>query len=78
MHYKLTEVELTLPLTSLELAAGENGAGVLVRRKGIGVNLSDIVAGGAQPRPSSEGRCIRRFQLYRMSPPTDFSCYGAR
>jgi glycosyltransferase involved in cell wall biosynthesis len=34
MHYKLTEVELTQPLTSLELAAGENGAGVLIRRKG--------------------------------------------
>src|SRR6201984_1843138 len=34
MRYKLTEVELTQPLTSLELAAGENGAGVLVRRKG--------------------------------------------
>jgi glycosyltransferase involved in cell wall biosynthesis len=34
MRYKLTEVELTQPLASLELAAGENGAGVLVRRKG--------------------------------------------
>jgi glycosyltransferase involved in cell wall biosynthesis len=34
MHYKLTEVELARPLTSLELAAGESGAGVLVRRHG--------------------------------------------
>ena len=34
MRYKLTEVELTRPLASLELAAGESGAGVLVRRKG--------------------------------------------
>ena len=34
MHYKLTEVELARPLASLELAAGESGAGVLVRRHG--------------------------------------------
>ncbi|HVH86008.1 MAG TPA: hypothetical protein VM912_04735, partial [Terriglobales bacterium] len=34
MRYKLTEVELTQPIASFELAAGETGAGVLVRRKG--------------------------------------------
>jgi Glycosyl transferase family 2 len=46
MHYKLTEVELTQPLISLELAAGENGAGVLVRRKGrpIGFLMQEAAA----------------------------------
>jgi glycosyltransferase involved in cell wall biosynthesis len=34
MRYKLIEVELTQPLASLELAAGESGAAVLIRRKG--------------------------------------------
>jgi glycosyltransferase involved in cell wall biosynthesis len=34
MRYKIIELELTQPLASLELGAGENGAGVLIRRKG--------------------------------------------
>jgi hypothetical protein len=38
-----------------------------VRQPPIAVNLSDVAAGGAQPRPSSEGRRIPRFQVYRMS-----------
>ena len=37
----------------------------------MGVNLSDLAAGRAQPRPRSEGRCIPRFQVYRMSAQTD-------
>jgi hypothetical protein len=36
-------------------------------RLSICVNLSDVAAGGAEPRPSSEGRCIPRFQVYRLS-----------
>jgi glycosyltransferase involved in cell wall biosynthesis len=46
MRYRLTEVELTQPLTSLELATGENGAGVLVRRKGrpIGFLMRETAA----------------------------------
>jgi hypothetical protein len=35
------------------------------------VSLSDIAAVSAQSRPSSEGRCIPRFQVYRMSAQTD-------
>jgi glycosyltransferase involved in cell wall biosynthesis len=34
MRYKLNEVELTQPLAALELAAGESGAAILIRRKG--------------------------------------------
>jgi hypothetical protein len=35
------------------------------------VNLRGIAAGGAQQRPSAEGRCIPRFQVYRLSAQTD-------
>jgi hypothetical protein len=42
-----------------------------VRQPPIAVNLSDVAAGGAQPRPSSVGRCIPRFQVYRMSMRTE-------
>jgi hypothetical protein len=37
----------------------------------ISVKLSEVAAGSAQPQPSSEGRCIRRFQVYGMSAQTD-------
>jgi glycosyltransferase involved in cell wall biosynthesis len=54
MHYKLTEVELTQPLTSLELAAGENGAGVLVRRKGRPIGFLMQEAAGKKTWRSEE------------------------
>jgi glycosyltransferase involved in cell wall biosynthesis len=54
MHYKLTEVELTQPLTSLELAAGENGAGVLVRRKGRPIGFLMQEAAAKRTWPSEE------------------------
>ena len=34
MRYKFSEVEITQPLTALDLTAGESGVGVLVRRNG--------------------------------------------
>jgi hypothetical protein len=46
------------------------------RRLPIGVNLSEVAAAGARPGPSSEGRCIPRLQLYRMSAQTDLCWYG--
>jgi hypothetical protein len=36
----------------------------------MSIDTRDIATGGAQPRASSEGRCIPLFQLYRMSPQT--------
>jgi glycosyltransferase involved in cell wall biosynthesis len=54
MHYKLTEVELTQPLTSLELAAGESGAGVLVRRKGRPIGFLMQEAAGKKTWRSEE------------------------
>jgi hypothetical protein len=43
----------------------------LIRRLPIGVNLSDVAVGDAQPPPRSEGRCIPLLQIYRMSTQTD-------
>jgi hypothetical protein len=43
----------------------------VVQQPPTGVNLSDVAAGSPQPRPSSEGRCIPRFQVYRMSAQAD-------
>jgi hypothetical protein len=37
----------------------------------IGVNFSDLVAVGAHAPPRTEGRCIPRLQIYRMSAQTD-------
>jgi glycosyltransferase involved in cell wall biosynthesis len=54
MHYKLTEVELTQPLTSLQLAAGENGAGVLIRRKGRPIGFLMQEAAGKKTWRSEE------------------------
>ena len=34
-----------------------------------GWGIKPVAAGSAQSRPSSEGRCIPRFQVYRMSAP---------
>jgi hypothetical protein len=36
-----------------------------------GWGIKPVAAGSAQPRRSSEGRCIPRFQVYRMSAQTD-------
>jgi hypothetical protein len=36
-----------------------------------GWGIKPVAAGSAQPRPSLEGRCIPRFQVYRMSAQTD-------
>jgi hypothetical protein len=43
----------------------------LDRRPPMSIDIRDIAAGGAQPRTSSEGRCIPLSQFYRMSPQTD-------
>jgi hypothetical protein len=37
----------------------------------INTNLSDVAAVGVYPLPLTEGRCIPRFQVYRMSAQTD-------
>jgi hypothetical protein len=44
---------------------------VAVRQLPMRVKLGDVAARSAQARPSSEGRCIPRFQVYRLSAQTN-------
>jgi len=45
--------------------------GLSVRQVPIGVSLTDIAAGGTRPGPVTEGCCIPRLQVYRVSAQTD-------
>ena len=43
----------------------------MIQQLPMGVTLSHVAPGSAQPRTPSEGRCIPRLQIYRMSAQTD-------
>ena len=63
---------LRLPYKKIKpLAARGRKSCFSIRQPPMRFKLSDVVASSAQVPPSSEGHCIPRFQLYRMSAQTD-------